>query len=71
MRQAGGQFSITVSNAVVGKTYVVEGTTNFLNPITSTVWTPVGTNVAAGSTLTILDASGGGFRNRFYRAIER
>ena len=66
-----GSFSLTVSNAVVGKTYVVEGTTNFANPVTTTVWTPVATNVANGSTLTASDPAASGFRNRFYRAIER
>ena len=69
--QGSGQFLITVSNAVIGRTYVVEGTTNFRTPVTNTVWVPIATNVAVGSTLSVLDSSVGGVRNRFYRAIER
>jgi uncharacterized delta-60 repeat protein len=69
--QTNGQFFITVSNAVAGRTYVVEAATNIVNPVTNTVWTPVGTNVAAGSTLNVTDPGAGGFGRRFYRAIER
>lgn len=71
VRQTNGQFFITVSNAVAGRTYVVEAATNIVNPVTNTVWTPVGTNVAAGSTLNVTDPGAGGFGRRFYRAIER
>jgi uncharacterized delta-60 repeat protein len=70
-RQVNGQFFVTVTNAVLGRTYVLEASTNFLNPMTSTVWTPLGTNVAAGSVFTIPDTGAATFRNRFYRVIER
>ena len=67
----GGNISLTVSNSVTGRTYVFEGTTNFLTPTASTVWTPVVTNIAVGSTLSVTNADVGGFLRRFYRAIER
>ena len=71
-RQVNGQFLITISNAVIGKTYVVEAATNFAHTVTNTVWTPVGTNANASSTtFNILDPSAGAFRTRLYRGIER
>jgi len=70
-RQTNGQFFVTVTNAIAGRTYVLEGTTNFVNPMTSTVWTPLGTNVAAGSVFTLPDTGAGTLRSRFYRVIER
>ena len=69
--QLGGQFSLTVSNAVVGRTYVVEVATNLAAPVINTVWTPLGTNVAAGSSFTITDTGAAATSRRFYRAIER
>jgi uncharacterized repeat protein (TIGR01451 family) len=68
---SGGNFSLTLSNAVSGRTYVFEGTTNFLTPTATTVWIPFNTNVAAGSTLSVTNADVGGFLRRYYRAIER
>ena len=67
----GGNLSLTLSNSVTGRTYVFEGTANFLTPTASTVWTPFTTNVAAGNTLSVTNADVGGFLRRFYRAIER
>jgi len=69
----GGNFSLTLSNSVTGRSYVFEGTTNFLTRTasTNTVWTPFTTNVAAGSTLSVTNAGVGGFLRRFYRAIEQ
>ena len=67
----GGNISFTLSNSVPGRTYVFEGTTNFLTPTASTVWTPFTTNDAVGSTLSVTNADVGGFLRRFYRAIER
>ena len=67
----GGNISLTLSNSVTGRTYVFEGTTNFLTPTASTVWTPFTTNDAVGSTLSVTNADVGGFLRRFYRAIER
>jgi len=71
-RQLNGQFLVTVSNAVIGKTYVVEAATNLARTITNTVWTPIGTNNnTPTSTFLILDPAAGAFRNRIYRGIER
>jgi hypothetical protein len=69
--QLGGQFSLTVSNAVVGRTYVVEVATNLAAPVINTVWTPLGTNVATGSSFTVTDTGAAANSRRFYRAIER
>jgi len=66
-----GNFSLTLANAVAGRTYVFEGTTDFLTPTANTVWTPVTTNTAAGSTLSVTIPDVGGFLRRFYRAIEQ
>jgi len=70
-RQLNGQVFLTVSNAIVGRTYVLEATTNLVSPITSTVWTALGTNVAASPTLNFTDPAAAAARRRFYRAIER
>lgn len=67
----GGGISLTLTNAVTGRTYVFEGTTNFVTPTASTVWLPLVTNLATGSTLSITNSDVGGFLRRFYRAIER
>jgi glucose/arabinose dehydrogenase len=46
-----------------GRTYVLEGNTNFVSP-----WTPVSTNALTTDTTNILDASAGALPMRFYRA---
>jgi len=71
VRQLGGNFAITVTNTVSGRTYVVEATTNLVNPVTNTVWTPVATNVATGTTVNVTDSATLGVGRRYYRAIER
>ena len=70
-RQLNGQVFLTVSNAIVSRTYVLEAMTNLVSPITSTVWTPLGTNVAATPTLNFTDPAAAAASRRFYRAIER
>jgi glucose/arabinose dehydrogenase len=47
----------------IGRTYVLEGNTNFVSP-----WTPVGTNTLTTDTTNILDASAGALPIRMYRA---
>lgn len=67
----GGSFSLTLTNTVAGRNYVLEGTTNLVTPAASTVWLPLATNLATGSTMSVTNADAGGFLRRFYRAIER
>src|SRR5262249_36135648 len=49
-------------NSQPGKTYVLEGSTNFLD------WLPLRTNVATGLTLEFEDIDAANFLRRFYRA---
>lgn len=67
----GGNISLTLSNSVAGRTYIIQGTTNFLTPTSTTLWIPISTNVAVGSTLSVTYADVGGFLRRYYRAIEQ
>jgi hypothetical protein len=59
-----GVFSVTLSGPV-GPSYVLQGSTNFVN------WTPVSTNVPVSSPFTVTDPQAGSFRYRFYRAIQQ
>ena len=67
----GGNISLTLNNTALGRTYVFEGTTNFLTPTATTVWVPFNTNIAAGSSLSVTNSDVGGFLRRYYRVIER
>ncbi len=58
-----GVFAVELSGTT-GKTYVLEGSTNFLN------WVPVSTNVPASSPFTVTDPQAGTLRYRFYRAVQ-
>jgi plastocyanin len=62
MRLQDGRFQFTVSNLTAGATYIIEGSTNFVN------WTNLGTNVAASSVETWTDEGAADFKRRFYRA---
>jgi uncharacterized delta-60 repeat protein len=55
-----GQPTFTFS-AQPGVAYATEATTNFLN------WVVLGTNIAAGYTLTVTDTNAAGLDQRFYR----
>jgi hypothetical protein len=59
-----GVFSVTLSGPV-GKSYILQGSTNFVN------WTPVSTNVPVSSPFTVTDPHAGSFRYRFYRASQQ
>jgi uncharacterized delta-60 repeat protein len=56
----GGEPSFTFSSQV-GIAYATEATTDFLT------WTVLGTNVAAGYTMTVTDSTATGLGQRFYR----
>jgi len=70
-RQLNGNFSLIITNTVIGRTYVVESATNLVSPAANTVWTPLATNVASSTTVNVTDTATGGAVRRFYRAIER
>jgi len=59
-----GAFQLQLS-ATAGKTYVLQGSTNFFN------WVPVSTNVPGSSPFTLTDPQAGNFRYRFYRAVQQ
>jgi uncharacterized repeat protein (TIGR03806 family) len=59
-----GVFSVQLSGPV-GKTYVLQGSTDFSN------WVSVNTNVPAASPFTISDPQAGSFLYRFYRAVQQ
>jgi hypothetical protein len=58
-----GVFAVELSGTT-GKTYVLQGSTNFLN------WVPVSTNVPVSSPFTATDPHAGTLRYRFYRAVQ-
>jgi hypothetical protein len=62
-----GALHVTI-NSVPGQAYVLEGTTNLLEPGTNVLyWTPLDTNTASGATLDFIDPNVPVFENRFYR----
>jgi plastocyanin len=58
----GGSFQFTLSNLVVGATYVIQASTNFVD------WSNISTNTAASTVESYVDAGATGFRWRFYRS---
>ncbi len=56
-------FQVLLS-ATAGKSYVFQGSTDLFN------WNPLSTNVAPSNIFNLLDPGAGGFRYRFYRAVE-
>jgi plastocyanin len=58
----GGGFQFTLSNLVVGATYVVQASTNLVD------WSSLATNMAASSVETYVDNGAGAFTRRFYRS---
>jgi hypothetical protein len=58
-----GVFNVQLSGQP-GKTYVLDGSTDFSN------WIPVNTNVPASSPFWLIDPQAGNFRYRFYRAVQ-
>jgi plastocyanin len=63
IRFPNGDFKFTVTNVVVGKTTIVQASTNLVN------WTGLGTNVAAATSYPYTNTGAATFPRRFYRAI--
>lgn len=61
-RLPGGSFQFALSNLVVGATYVVQATTNFVD------WSNLSTNIAASSVESYVDDGAPAFKWRFYRS---
>jgi hypothetical protein len=59
-----GVFALPLSG-LAGKSYVLQGTTDFIT------WTTLGTNVASGNLLYVVDPNATNFSYRFYRVIEQ
>jgi len=64
-QMAAGKFQFNVAGLTVGKTNIVQATTNIAS---STNWVPVATNVAGASTMSFTNASASS-RN-FYRVVQ-
>jgi hypothetical protein len=58
-----GSFQCTVTNLVVGKTFIIQASTNLVN------WPGVYTNVAPATSYTYVDNGAVGLPRRFYRAL--
>jgi plastocyanin len=58
----GGSFQFTLSNLVVGATYIIQASTNFVD------WSDIATNVAASSVESYVDDGAAVFQQRFYRS---
>ncbi len=64
---ASGQFQFTLSGLVVGKTNVIQASTNLGSP---TNWISLKTNVAVATSTNFLDTAATNLNLRFYRVIE-
>ena len=64
---ASGQFQFTLSGLVIGKTNVIQASTNLGSPAN---WIPLKTNVAVAGTTNFLDTAATNLNLRFYRVIE-
>lgn len=62
-----GQFQFNLSGLVVGKTNVIQSSTNLASPAN---WTSIKTNVAVATTSNFLDNAASPSTPRFYRVIE-
>ena len=58
----GGAFQFTLSNLVVGATYVIQASTNLVN------WSGISTNIASSSVENFVDNEATAFGRRFYRS---
>jgi plastocyanin len=61
-RLPGGSFQFTLSNLVVGATYIIQASTNFVD------WSNISTNSAGSSVESYVDDGATAFRRRFYRS---
>lgn len=62
MQLPGGAFQFTVSNLMVGTTYVIQSSTDLVE------WTSISTNVAASSVEDYVDTAAAAFGRRAYRS---
>ena len=62
VRLPGGSFQFTLSNLVVGATYIIQASTNLVD------WSNIATNVAASDVESYVDNEAPAFRQRFYRS---
>jgi plastocyanin len=63
IRLSNGDFKFTVTNVVVGKTTIVQASTNLVN------WAGLSTNVAFGTSYAYTNTGAATFPRRFYRAV--
>jgi plastocyanin len=63
LRLPGGDFKFTITNVVVGKSTIIQASTNLVN------WTGLSTNVAPATSYLYTNTGAATFSRRFYRAI--
>jgi len=62
--QTNGQFQFTLTGLTLGKTHVVQASTNLSN------WVLLRTNIATSNAMDFTDPAAGNFIQRFYQMLE-
>ena len=63
-KRVGGQFQFDISGLVIGRTNIIEASTNL------TAWLPLVTNVAASTTSSYTNTQVASFGTRFFRVVQ-
>ncbi len=63
-RKIGGQFQFDISGLVIGRTNIIEASTNL------TAWVPLLTNVATSATSSYTNSEAASFGTRFFRVMQ-